>query len=341
MESLPKNKNGKIDIQAFNMTETSEKKHILINSDDDSYQKARELLSNALDVSIDRINENSKINDLPEWNSLGHLNVVFNLSDKLGYEIDPYECLTFMQIQNALEKKSTNKETVVINKGLHGIFMDKTSICYLDKTTNKIYYRGIDLINLTENFDYLEVLSILINSNIPTEKEKNRYVQALHEGIYSAVNNMNRTYTPDVMSLVSQLLLLNDSELSQGNDTVCIASRIIGFLLGLNLKELPDDSRSIGEMVIDAFSDEHSSIEKGRLIEKCMIVLAEHGACASTTVLRGVASTDNSLISSLGAAILAFHGRKHGGAIIKICSMLEKDNGLFGNAWIEEIEKNS
>ena len=332
LESLPKTKSGKIDFQSI---KTIRKDPSNVSTvDAGNYDISRQLLSRALNIDVNRINETSKIYDISEWDSLNHLNVVFELTDRLGYEIDPYACLSLRQIRNILDTKISSTPEPEVSRGLHGVILDITSISKLDKFNSKIYYRGVDINELINGFSFIDILSLLINSRFPTENERKLYEKEVHNGIQTAANFKNRaSNTKNIENIVSQLLLLNDHDFLENNDKAFVTLHIIGFLLGLHLKKEPDSSDSLGKIVLDSFSYGDSSGQKSAVIEKCMILLAEHGACASTTTLRCVASTDNSFLACLGTALLTFHGKKHGGALLDVCRLLKDDNDRFGDAW--------
>ncbi len=340
LESLPKTKSGKIDIQSINVI--NKDRVITSPLEKNSYETSRQLLARALNIDISKVADSCKIYEIPEWDSLNHLNVVFELTDNLGYEVDPYTCLSLRQIQNTLDAQLSNTPEMEVSRGLHGVILDVTAISKLDKFNSKIYYRGFDLHELINKYSFIDILSLLINSRIPTNNEKKLYEMEIHKGIKGARNYKNNAVNYiNIENIVSQLLLLNGNEFLENDDKALVTLHIIGFLIGLHIKNVPDSSDPLGKIVLDTFSDGNSSKESYSAIEKCMILLAEHGACASTTTLRCVASTDNSFIACLSTALLTFYGKKHGGALLDVCKLLKEDNDLFGNAWIDVINRSS
>jgi len=64
---------------------------------------ARMVVSNALKVNPNDLNSSTKIHDFPEWDSLGHLQIVQALEEKLKVTIDEEELFERLTHFNEIE----------------------------------------------------------------------------------------------------------------------------------------------------------------------------------------------------------------------------------------------
>jgi len=55
-----------------------------------------------------------------------------------------------------------------IKKGLEGVAVDESSICWVDGDEGKIWYSGYDIDDLARNSSYEELLFLLWNGRLPT-----------------------------------------------------------------------------------------------------------------------------------------------------------------------------
>jgi acyl carrier protein len=59
-----------------------------------------EILSISLDLDISEIQNNSDINNLPEWDSLSHIKIVLTVEEKLGRNLTTEEIIGISNIDS-------------------------------------------------------------------------------------------------------------------------------------------------------------------------------------------------------------------------------------------------
>jgi len=59
-----------------------------------------EILSISLDLDISEIQNNSDINNLPEWDSLNHIKIVLTVEEKLGRNLTTEEIISISDVES-------------------------------------------------------------------------------------------------------------------------------------------------------------------------------------------------------------------------------------------------
>ena len=56
----------------------------------DNIEKYKKIFVESLDISIESVNDNLKYNDIPEWDSIGHMTLIAALEEsfKISFETD-------------------------------------------------------------------------------------------------------------------------------------------------------------------------------------------------------------------------------------------------------------
>lgn len=65
-----------------------------------SYDKARILLAEALEVDPESLNGNSGVESLEAWDSLGHLRIVTEIESQTGAELSPEQVLALSTLDD-------------------------------------------------------------------------------------------------------------------------------------------------------------------------------------------------------------------------------------------------
>lgn len=60
-----------------------------INQTESSNKKITALLAEALHVPLDQVSIDMQFGDLPQWDSMGHMEVMILLEERFGVEINP------------------------------------------------------------------------------------------------------------------------------------------------------------------------------------------------------------------------------------------------------------
>jgi citrate synthase len=99
----------------------------------------------------------------------------------------------------------------------------------------------------------------------------------------------------------------------------------------------PREDLSHGENFLYMLRGEVPSPYEGGIMDKCLILHAEHGFNASTFTARVVASTLSTCYSSISAAIGALRGSLHGGANEQVLEMLMEIGDIYNvDTWLDK-----
>ena len=61
---------------------------------------ARELIANALNVSMNAITEDSTLGNVENWDSLGHMRILMEIEARLGRELDAEEAVGVQDVKS-------------------------------------------------------------------------------------------------------------------------------------------------------------------------------------------------------------------------------------------------
>lgn len=66
-------------------------------------EKYKEVFAEALELEFDKINESLEYSKTPEWDSVGHMNLITMLEEKFGIMFDQDDMLEFSSYENGKE----------------------------------------------------------------------------------------------------------------------------------------------------------------------------------------------------------------------------------------------
>ncbi len=232
----------------------------------------------------------------------------------------------------------------------------ESTITFIDGGKGELRYRGIPIEELATKHSYLETCYLLLNERLPEERELQdfdlelRHRAFLHEGL----QNLFRAF-PDnahpmatLNAAVTALASFYDTHLEIDNEAEYqeMARRIIAKIptiaayayrhsLGIPLI-YPDIDLSYTENFLTMMRaypggkmhrtpDGEAKIREVevRALDTIFTLHADHEQNASTTVVRGVASTGAHPYVAISSGIAALWGRAHGGANESVIAQLE------------------
>ncbi len=237
---------------------------------------------------------------------------------------------------------STNDE-IQYNKGLEGVIAAESRICKIDGEKGSLYYLGYPIDRLVQVADYEEVTYLLLNGELPTEKQLQDFRRRMREGrpLKKPILDMIRSFPADshpmelLQSVISYLSGYVDHKIHHSmycncRDTLHQVSQIAGVIAALHRFRSgldyvpPRDDLSHGANFLYMLHGEEPDQDEGEIMDKCFVLHAEHSFNASTFTARVVASTQSTCYSSISAAMGALYGSLHGGANERVIEMVEE-----------------
>jgi citrate synthase len=246
-------------------------------------------------------------------------------------------------------------ETPNYSKGLEGVIAGESSICQIDGKNGKLMYRGYEIGDLVRNSTFEETTFLLLNEKLPTKAEFTEFTAKMRGGrhIVPQVQEMVRNFPAAgspmelLQSVMSYLSGYVEHRISHSPVCDCrITLRQVAQLATVlaawqRFREgkpyvAPRDDLDHGANFLYMLRAREPEPYEAGIMDKCLVLHAEHGYNASTFTARVVASTMSTCYSSISSAIGALYGSLHGGANEQVLAML-KDIGTVDNvdAWLD------
>ena len=232
----------------------------------------------------------------------------------------------------------------------------ESTITFIDGKKGELRYRGIPIEDLANKHTYLETCYLLLNSRLPSEEElykfdlEIRHRAYLHRGLHKLFDAFPDNAHPmaTLSAAVTALSTFYNDHLDMEHEEEFLemAHRIISKMptiaafayrhsLGIPFIQ-PDIDLGFtknfltmmraypgGKMHLCANGHEDIKDVEVRALDTIFTLHADHEQNASTTVVRGVASTGAHPYVAISSGISALWGRAHGGANESVIAQLE------------------
>lgn len=225
----------------------------------------------------------------------------------------------------------------------------RSTITYVDGEKGVLLLRGYPIEILAAKATFVEVAYLLIHGQLPTLEQRRRFSELLnlhsmlHEDMRSFFGNYPEGAHP--MAVLSAMVVSLSSfypELRLDSDQEEIDITVTRLLSKLRTIAAFSYKKSIGEpfvypshrysycenflnmMFRSPVSLYEASAEDVAILNKLLILHADHEQNASTTAVRMVGSTGANLYACISAGICALWGPLHGGANQAVIEMLER-----------------
>ncbi len=229
-----------------------------------------------------------------------------------------------------------------INRGLDGVYIDTTGVCFIDGGKGQLVYRGYDITELADKASYEEVVYLLWYGALPNSEQlaafKSEIAPNYHvpEAVYDLYRTLPQGHSPMHAVRTAASMLGSYDENPDGVDDANV--RRIGTQLLAQFPTLtaayervrrglepvpPRTDLSLAGNFLYTLTGEVPSEAATRVMDVALVLHAEHGSNASTFVARATASTLTDVYSAITAAVGALKGPLHGGANTAVMAALE------------------
>ncbi|MCT4554945.1 MAG: citrate (Si)-synthase [Pelagimonas sp.] len=231
-------------------------------------------------------------------------------------------------------------ENVKINRGLKGVYFERSGVSHIDGSKGELLYRGYTIHDLAQHSSFEEVCYLLIHGELPNAGQLAEFdaalkeARALPDAIFDIIRAIKDGHPMDVLrSCVSSLAALDPASAEKGEE---------GFLKnGIRLtSQVPmiiaaheairngrdpvpaDKTLSHAANWLWMLSGEKPSEAAARLADVDFILHAEHGANASSFAARVTVGTEANLHGAMVTALSTLAGPAHGGAAEDVMKMV-------------------
>lgn len=233
-------------------------------------------------------------------------------------------------------------ENVKINRGLKGVYFERSGVSHIDGAKGELSYRGYSIHDLATQSSFEEVCYLLIHGELPTADELAAFDAALKaartlpEAVYDIIRAAKDGHPMDVLrTAVSALAALEPASQQVGEEAflangIRLTSQvpmIIAAHEAIRNGRTPvaaDPDLSHAANWLWMLKGEKPSEDAARLADVDFILHAEHGANASSFAARVTIGTEANLHGGIVTALSTLAGPAHGGAAEDVMKMVHE-----------------
>jgi len=233
-------------------------------------------------------------------------------------------------------------EPVKINRGLKGVYFERSAVSDIDGAAGKLTYRGYSIHDLAEHSTFEETAYLLLYGDLPTAPDLSAFEAALKAArflppeILAIIENIKSGHPMDVLrTCVSALAALEPASQEVGEEAflangIRLTSQIPMIVAAHhairqgNRPTAPDPNLSHAANWLWMLKGDLPSPEAAKLADTDFILHAEHGSNASSFAARVTVGTEANLHGAIVTALSTLAGPAHGGAAEDVMKMVRE-----------------
>jgi citrate synthase len=233
-------------------------------------------------------------------------------------------------------------ETIKIHRGLKGVYFDRSPCTFIDGKAGELRYRGYDIHDLAERSTFEETAWLLLHGELPTRQQLGSFeadlkaARKLPDALFDVIRTMSSAHPMDVLRTAVSMLAAFDPETADNSRAATMRKGIrltsqIAMIVAAHsrIREghepvSPDNDLGHAANFLWMLKGEKPSQRAAQLIDRDLILHAEHGSNASSFAARVVIGTAANLHAAITAAVAALSGPAHGGAAEDVMKMAEE-----------------
>ncbi|SDE11848.1 citrate/2-methylcitrate synthase [Ruegeria marina] len=234
------------------------------------------------------------------------------------------------------------KDEVKINRGLVGVYFERSGVSHIDGPRGELSYRGYSIHDLATRSSFEEVAYLLIHGELPTAAELSTFdarlksARTLPPPLFDIIRATKDGHPMDVLrTAVSALAALEPASREVSEDAfvengIRLTSQIPMIIAAheaiRNGRDpvAPDDTLSHAANWLWMLKGEKPSADAARLADVDFILHAEHGSNASSFAARVTVGTEANLHGAIVTALSTLAGPAHGGAAEDVMKMVHE-----------------
>ena len=231
---------------------------------------------------------------------------------------------------------------VKINRGLKGVYFERSGVSHIDGAKGELSYRGYSIHDLATQASFEEVCYLLIHGELPTATQLEAFDATLRasrevpEAAIDVIRACKDGHPMDVLrTAVSALAALDPASQDVGEEaflanglklTAQVPTLIAAHEAIRNGRApvAPDQSLSHAANWLWMLKGEKPSEDAARLADVDFVLHAEHGANASAFAARVTVGTEANLHGAMVTALSTLAGPAHGGAAEDVMKMVHE-----------------
>ncbi|MFG6150237.1 citrate synthase [Halobacillus sp. B23F22_1] len=232
-------------------------------------------------------------------------------------------------------------EQTAYKPGLDGVIATETKLSYLDVDAEEIVLRGYDLIELTQNKQYLDIVHLLLDGELPEKSERSSLEQELRaeyklpDRFFSLFSKLPKeTHPMDALRTGISALSGYEKNLDERREYEInrTALRLLAKIPNItaNSYHILHDEAIVEPKLELPYSanflymitGKEPTPDEAKYFDQSLMVYSEHEMPNSTFTARVIASTNADIYGALTGAVASLKGNLHGGANEAVMHML-------------------
>jgi len=233
-------------------------------------------------------------------------------------------------------------EAIKIHRGLKGVYFDRSPCTFIDGKAGDLRYRGYSIHDLAQNSTFEETAWLLLYGDLPIAQELASFdaqlkaARVLPKPVLDIVRSIKDAHPMDVLRTAVSALSAFDPETADNSreatlrKAIRLTSQVPMIVAAHSRIRASQEPVAADQMLTHAgnllwmLRGEKPSRDAAALIDRDLILHAEHGSNASSFAARVVIGTEANLHAAITAAIAALSGPAHGGAAEDVMKMAEE-----------------
>ncbi len=229
-----------------------------------------------------------------------------------------------------------------INRGLMGVYFDRSAVSDIDGAAGQLYYRGYSIDDLATHGTFEEIAYLLVMGELPTADELASFdaelkaARVLPPEVYDIIRACKDGHPMNVLRTAASALAALEPESADSSEE---GMRRNGIRLTAQVPMIiaahhairsgrepvaPDMSLGHAANWLWMLKGEKPSEDAARLADIDLILHAEHGSNASTFAARVTVGTEADMHGAITTALATLAGPAHGGAAEDVMKMVEE-----------------
>ena len=233
-------------------------------------------------------------------------------------------------------------EAIKIQRGLKGVYFDRAPCTFIDGKAGELRYRGYSIHDLAEHSTFEETAFLLLNGELPNEKQlasldaDRKAARKLPPPVLEIIRAIKSAHPMDVLRTAASALSAFDPDTADNSREATLRKAVrltsqVPMIVSAHSRirdgqepVAPDQTLGHAANLLFMLTGKKPSADAAQLIDRDLVLHAEHGSNASSFAARVVIGTEANLHAAIVAAIATLSGPAHGGAAEDVMKMAEE-----------------
>jgi citrate synthase len=233
-------------------------------------------------------------------------------------------------------------EPIKVHRGLRGVYFDRSPCTFIDGKAGDLRYRGYSIHDLAEHSSFEETAWLLLHGELPAAAQLAafdadlRAARTLPGAIIDVIRMVQGAHPMDVLRTAVSALSAFDPDAGDNTRAAVLRKAVrltsqVPMIVAAHARIRqglepvpPDPGLTHAANLLWMLTGAKPSPQAIELIDRDLILHAEHGSNASSFAARVIIGTEADLHAAITAAIAALSGPAHGGAAEDVMKMAEE-----------------